>query len=144
MIMPARNNSKTIKSNKNEEKNIKKMENKVEKKGKTGLQKVLILQNNIKLKKEDRMLEKVEKYVDKNREKTSQEMIERKSKRPVRNFQEWDLEVMISRISAESKPKEKTKEVSKWMLYLVYAIIIVLILIFGVKYFFTWNVPQIS
>ena len=144
MIMPARNNSKTIKSNKNEEKNIKKMENKVEKKGKTGLQKVLILQNNIKLKKEDRMLEKVEKYVDKNREKTSQEMIERKSKRPVRNFQEWDLEVMISRISAESKPKEKTKEVSKWMLYLVYAIIIVLIIIFGVKYFFTWNVPQIS
>lgn len=144
MIMPARNNSKTIKSKKNEEKNIKKMENKVEKKGKTGLQKVLILQNNIKLKKEDRMLEKVEKYVDKNREKTSQEMIERKSKRPVRNFQEWDLEVMISRISAESKPKEKTKEVSKWMLYLVYAIIIVLILIFGVKYFFTWNVPQIS
>jgi hypothetical protein len=86
--MPARNNSKTIKSKKNEEKNIKKMENKVEKKGKTGLQKVLILQNNIKLKKEDRMLEKVEKYVDKNREKTSQEMIERKSKRPVRNFQE--------------------------------------------------------
>jgi hypothetical protein len=34
------------------------------------------------------MLERVEKYVDKNREKTSQEMIERKSKRPAKNFQE--------------------------------------------------------
>jgi hypothetical protein len=34
------------------------------------------------------MLEKVEKYVDKNREKTSQEMAERKSKRPAKQYQE--------------------------------------------------------
>jgi hypothetical protein len=36
---------------------------------------------------EDKILEKIEKYVDKNREKTSQEMIERKNKRPAQNFQ---------------------------------------------------------
>ena len=41
---------------------------------------------------------------------TVQEMIERKSKRPIRKYQEWDLEVMISRISAESKPKEDAKK----------------------------------
>jgi hypothetical protein len=46
------------------------------------------LQNNIKLTKEDKILEKIEKYVDKNREKTSQEMIERKNKRPAQNFKE--------------------------------------------------------
>jgi hypothetical protein len=34
------------------------------------------------------MLEKVEKYVNKNREKTSQEIMERKSKRPTKKFQE--------------------------------------------------------
>ena len=90
------------------------------------------------------MLEKVEKYVDKNREKTSQEMMERKSKRPARKYQEWDLEVMISRIWAESKPKENTKEVSKMVLYIIYTIIFITILIFIIKYFFAWNMPQIS
>jgi hypothetical protein len=53
----------------------------------------------------DRTLKKVEKYVNKNREKTSQEIIEKKSKRPATNYQEADLEVMISRISNESLPK---------------------------------------
>jgi hypothetical protein len=38
--------------------------------------------------KDDKTLKKIEKYVDKNREKTSQEMLERKSKRPTKNFQE--------------------------------------------------------
>ena len=93
--------------------------------------------------KDDRMLEKVEKYVDKNREKTSQEMIERKSKIPTKKYQEWDLEVMISRVSIESKPKEKTKEISKWILYIIYAIIFIITMIFIVKYFFIWNIPQI-
>jgi hypothetical protein len=63
--------------------------------------------------KEDKILKKVEKYVDKNREKTSQEILERKSRRPAKKYQEADLEVMISRINSESKPKEKAKELSK-------------------------------
>ena len=94
--------------------------------------------------KEDKFLKKVEKYVDKNREKTSQEMAERKSKRPVRKYQEWELELMISRVSADSKPKERTKEVGKRMLYIIYAIIFVVSLIFIIKHFFVWKVPQIS
>lgn len=102
------------------------------------------LSKSIKSANEDKMLEKVEKYVDKNREKTSQEMIERKNKRPAQNFQEWDLEVMISRIDAESKPKEKVKETSKWILYLIYTIIIIAIIVFWIKYFFNSNMPQIS
>ena len=94
--------------------------------------------------KDDKMLERVEKYVDKNREKTSQEIIERKSKRPAKNFQEWDLEVMISRVNIESKPREKTKEISKRIIYMIYAIIFVIMVIFIAKFFFAWNVPQIS
>ena len=102
------------------------------------------LSKSIKSANEDKMLEKVEKYVDKNREKTSQEMIERKNKRPAQNFKEWDLEVMISRIDAESKPKEKVKETSKWILYLIYTIIILSIIVLWVKYFFNSNMPHIS
>ena len=92
--------------------------------------------------KDDRMLEKVEKYVDKNREKTSQEMIERKSKRPTKKYQEWDLDVLISRVSIESKPKENVKETSKIILYIIYAVIIITILIFIAKFYFAWNMPQ--
>ena len=142
--MTTKKNSKTIKTKKQTEKNIKKAESEVGEKKKTVLQKAVILQKNIKLKKEDRMLEKVEKYVDKNREKTSQDMIERKSKRPIREYQEWDLEVMISRISVESKPKKDTRKISKGILYIIYLIIIIIILILMVKYFFAWNMPQIS
>lgn len=133
--MPAKKNSKTIKTKKIEEENIWKVESKVEKKKKSGLQKVLTLQNDIKSRKDDKMLEKIEKYVDKNREKTSQEMMERKSKRPAKQYQEWDLEVMISRIWAESKPNNNKKS-SKRILYIIYGIIIVIILIFLVKIFF--------
>lgn len=93
--------------------------------------------------KEDRMLEKVEKYVNKNREKTSQEIMEKKSKRPITKYNAADLEVMISRVSVESKPKEKVQQTSKWILYIIYTIIIIAILIFAIKYFFVWNMPQI-
>jgi hypothetical protein len=133
--MPAKKNPKTTKDQKSKKETIKNIEKKSEKKEKSGLQKVINLQKNIKLANEDKMLEKIEKYVDKNREKTSQEIMERKSKRPVVNYQEADLEVMISRISAESKPIEKTKETSKWILYIIYTIIFVVIIIFSVKYF---------
>lgn len=92
--------------------------------------------------KDDKMLEKVEKYVDKNREKTSQEMIERKSKRPTKKYQEWDLDVLISRVSIGSKPNVKTKKTSKLVLYIIYTIIIIAILIFIAKFFFAWNIPQ--
>ncbi len=94
--------------------------------------------------KDDKMLEKVERYVDKKREKTSQEIIERKSKRPAKKYQEWELELMISRVSVESKPKDKVKETSKQILYIIYAIIFLVVLIFIIKYFFIWNIPQIS
>ena len=99
---------------------------------------------NVTKAREDRMLEKVERYVDKNREKTSKEISERKGKRPAKNYQEWDLELLITRVSVESKPKDKTKETSKRILYIIYAIIIITVLIFIVKYFFIWNIPQIS
>ena len=96
----------------------------------------MVLQENIKLKKEDKMLEKIERYVNENREKTSQEMIERKSKRSDTEYNTADLEVMISRISNESKNKEKAKNISKRIVYIIYTIIIVAILLFIIKYLF--------
>ncbi|MBO7505694.1 hypothetical protein J6T66_06315 [bacterium] len=63
--------------------------------------------------KDDRTLKKVEKYVNSKREQTSKEIIERKSKRPATKYQEADIEVMISRISSETKPKGSTKKISK-------------------------------
>jgi hypothetical protein len=72
-------------------------------------------------------------------------MLERKSKRPTKNFQEWDLEIMISRIWIQSKPKEKNNKISKWILYTIYLIFIVIIAIIVIKNFFMWNfMPQIS
>lgn len=142
--MIAKKNPKTIKSARSEKKVVKNVEKKTERKEKSVLQKAAILQKNIKTKKDDKMLEKVEKYVDKNREKTSQEILVRKSKRPAKKYQEWELEVMISRVGVQSKSNEKTKEVSKRILYAIYAMIFIAILIFMIKYFFALNVPQIS
>ena len=133
--MPAKKNPKTAKTKK-DTKNDKKTVKRIEKKEKSGLEKVITLQKNIKSAKEDKMLEKVEKYVDKNREKTSQEIAERKSKRPVTKYNAADLEVMISRVSAQSEPKEKVQETSKWISYIIYTIIIITILIFVIKHFF--------
>ena len=93
--MPVKKSLKTIKTKKdtvkdkiNIKKIEKKVEKKVEKKGKSSLEKAAVLQKNIKLANEDKMLEKIERYVDENREKTSQEMIERKKKRPINNYKE--------------------------------------------------------
>ena len=141
--MPKKKISRTEKVKK-DTKNDKKIVKRIEKKERSNSEKVITLQKNIKITDEDKILEKIEKYVDKNREKTSQEMIERKNKRPAQNFKEWDLEVMISRINAESKPKEKVKETSKLILYLIYTIIIIAIIAFWIKYFFNSNMPQIS
>lgn len=93
--------------------------------------------------KEDKMLEKVEKYVDKNREKISQEIMEKKNKRPVTKYNAADLEIMISRIDNESKKEKKNKKISKWILFIIYTIIIIAILIFVIKYFFVEKMPQI-
>lgn len=94
--------------------------------------------------KEDKMMKKIEKYVDKNREKTSQKIMERKNNRVDMKWQEGNLELMISRIYTESNATSKTKSVSKSILYIIYTIIIILILIFIIKYFSAINMPQIS
>lgn len=134
--MTEKKNYKTIKTKKPKKTTVKKVEKKIEKKEKSVLEKAAILQKDIKLKNEDKMLQKVERYVDKNREKTSQEIMERKSKRPNVKYNAADLEVMISRVSAQSKPKEKVQETSKWISYIIYSIIIIAIIIFVIKHFF--------
>jgi hypothetical protein len=84
----------------------------------------------------DKILKKVEKYVESKREQTSKEIVERKSKRQATIYQEGDLEVMISRISSESQPKNLKKKNYKKIIYVIYAIIILAFVIFCVKHFF--------
>ena len=127
--------TKATKKTKNEKRIARKLEKNDEGKRKADPQKTTIFQKNTELANEDKMLKKIEKYVEKSREKTLHEMIERKKKRPTEKTQKWDLEVMISRISAESKPKEKIKEFSKILTYIIYTIIIVATLIFITKWF---------
>ena len=65
-----RKSTKTKKTNKTTvKKNTKKIENK-------------LINENLSYAKEDKILKKIEKYVDDNREKTAKEISERKSKRP--------------------------------------------------------------
>ena len=94
--------------------------------------------------KDDKTLKKVEKYVDSKREQTSLEIIERKRKRPDTKYKEGDLEVMISRISSESQPKNLKKKNYKKFIYAIYILIIVVFVFFCVKYFFMWNLSQIT
>ena len=70
-------------------------------------------QKTKKLSRKEKMHEKVENYVYKNRDKTSQKIIEKKSKRPTENYKEADLEAMISRISLENNPESVKKDNSK-------------------------------
>ena len=103
-----------------------------------------IINEDLSYLKKDKILEKVEKYVNKNREETSQRIIERKENRPILQHQEANLEMMISKIRNESHPKKDAKEISKWILNILYIIVIAIIIIFSIKYFLLWNAPQIS
>ena len=85
---------------------------------------------------DDKILKKVEKYVESKREQTSKEIVERKSKRPATNYQEGDLEVMISRINNESQPKNLKKKNYKKIIYAIYTIIMVAIVVSCIKHFF--------
>ena len=94
--------------------------------------------------KDDKTLKKVEKYVDSKREETSKEIVERKSKRPATKYQEGDLEVMISRISSESQPKNLKRKKYQRIIYAIYTIIMVAIVVSCIKHFFMWNLSQIT
>ena len=102
------------------------------------------IKNDLSYIYDDKTLNKVEKYVESKREQTSKEIVERKSKRPATIYQEGDLEVMISRISNESQPKNLKKKNYKKIIYVIYVIIIVTFVIFCIKHFFMWNLSQIT
>lgn len=93
---------------------------------------------------DDKTLKKIEKYVNKNREQTSKEMADRKSKRPERKYEDGELEVMISRISNENQPKKIKKNNTKKILYAIYIIILIMFVIICIKYLFMWNLSQIT
>jgi len=99
--------------------------------------------NNIKETSEDKMLKKIEDYVDKNWNETAQKIAEKKSKRPTNHYKKAELEAMISRISIENDSSSVKKDSNKWLIYLIYIIVIITILLIFSK-FYAWNIPQIQ
>jgi len=110
---------------------------------KTESTKISNITNNIKQTSEDRMLKKIEDYVDKNRNETAQKIAEKKSKRPTKHYKKAELEAMISRISIENDSSSVKKDSNKWLIYLIYIIVIITILLIFSK-FYAWNIPQIQ
>lgn len=86
------------------------------------MKKKIYTQNN----KKDKMLTKVEKYVDKERESISENISNKKQKRKNKDLGDVNLEVMISRLKENEKCNKKWKSwnIAKWLLYIVYIIII--------------------
>ena len=73
--------------------------------------------------------------VDKDWETTEKDIIKRKNERNSDDYKDVNLDVMMSRISEQSKKKSKdnTSSMSN-VLYFIYILIIVLILIFSAKW----------
>lgn len=110
---------------------------------KTESTKISNITNNIKQTSEDRMLKKIEDYVDRNWNETAQKIAEKKSNRPTKHYKKAELEAMISRISIENDSNSVKKDTNKWLIYLIYFIVIIVILIIFSK-FYAWNIPQIQ
>ena len=84
--------------------------------------------------KGDKVLEKVEKMVEENWEITENNIKKRKSERKDDDYKIVNLDVMMSRISEESKKQKSGVAMAKGFLYLIYFLIIMAILVFVAKW----------
>ena len=83
----------------------------------------------------DKVLEKVEKMVEKNWDMTEKDIRKRKSERKPDDFKDINLDVMVSRISEDSKKKSESNVLfTKNLLYFIYFLIIIAIVIFSAKW----------
>lgn len=131
--------AKTTKKEKTKEK-VQKVKKSVQKQRKVSKKNVnsANLVNDIEI-KGDKVLEKVEKIVEKNRETTEKDIIRRKNERKSDDYKDVNLDVMISRISDQSKIQKNSTAATKNFLYLVYFLIIIAIFVFIIKWLL---VPQ--
>ena len=86
--------------------------------------------------RKDKMLKKVENYVDKERETIFQNISNNKKNRKYKSTDDENIEVLLSRIKfiEKEKPKRKFKIVARIFLYLVYTIIILSFIYIFLKY----------
>lgn len=82
----------------------------------------------------DKVLEKVEKMVEKNWETTENDIRKRKSKRKPDDYKDVNLDVMLTRISEQSKAMKSASNFAGKFLYFLYFLIIIVILIFVAKW----------
>lgn len=90
------------------------------------------LRNDVDI-KWDKILEKVEKMVEKNWKNTEENIRKRKSERDPDDYKNVNLDVMVSRISEQSKVRKNVSLV-KNILYFMYFLVIVVILILVAKW----------
>ena len=87
--------------------------------------------------KGDKVLEKVEKLVEKDWEATEKNILKRKNERKPDDYKDINLDVMMSRISEQSKKNSGDNAlIMKNLLYFIYIFIIVAILFFSAKWLF--------
>ena len=82
----------------------------------------------------DKVLEKVERLVEKDWEMTEKNIIQRKRERKPDDYKDVNLDVMLSRISEQSKAKKSCSSFMKNFLYFLYFLIIVVIFVFVAKW----------
>ena len=92
---------------------------------------------------DDIITRKVEKFVNKNREKTFKKIEEKRSKRPSIKYQDADLEIMLSRINIQNKQKE-TSKFRRLFVYLFCIFFILVVLFFWIKFLFLSDIIGIK
>ena len=87
--------------------------------------------------KEDKWLEKVEEYVEQERDHISTEISDKKHKRDPDELKHLNLDVMISRLSEESKSSSVSARSTtrKNIMYIVYILITLIVVILCIKTF---------
>ena len=91
---------------------------------------------------DEKILLEVEKFVEKEWDNISHEISQKKSKRNPKDYENINLEVMISRISEDSKPKKKSSNAWKRILYIIYIVLICFTLYIWIR-FFSKNMPHL-
>lgn len=84
---------------------------------------------------DDKTLIKIEKYVEKNREKTYKNISEKRWTRKIDNNENNNLETMINKLHEKTKVKKKSPTIAKWILYLIYIMLICISIYIFMKYF---------
>jgi len=84
---------------------------------------------------DDKTLIKIEKYVEKNRDKTYKNISKKRWTRKIDNNENNNLETIINKLYDTTKNKKKSPTIAKWILYSIYIMLICISIYIFMKYF---------